>query len=112
MQGIDGRIGLAGYAIPFQRVEMAAEENSKPRNCCWPLLVFLIIDFIVILILAILGLVLGEVLKRPPVTLGFFCNDETIRYPAKEDTFSSSGVIVASLFIPLFIVSVCVVCVD
>ena len=83
------------------------EESSKPRNCCWPLLIFLIIDFIIILILAILGLVLGEVLKRPPVTLGFFCNDETIRYPAKDDTFSTSSTIVASLFIPLIIVSVC-----
>ena len=106
---------MVGYAVQSQRdrVGMAeGEENSKHRNCCWPLLIVLIIDFIIILILSILGIVLGLVLKRPPVTLGFFCNDETIRYPAKENTFSSSGVIVASLFIPLFIVSVCVVCVD
>lgn len=76
---------------------------STSRTCHLLLLLFLIVDFAIIVILAILGLLLGVFLRQPPVALGFFCDDETIRYPAKDDTFSTDSTILASLFIPLFL---------
>ena len=75
---------------------------GKYRAALW---VYLVVDLVLILLAAILGLVIALATRTEPAQFGFFCDDESIRYPAKDDTFSSDLVIALSFMVPLLLVS-------
>lgn len=75
---------------------------GKIRLVLWT---YLVVDLALILLAIILGLVVLEVAKLEPVQFGFFCDDESIRYPASDDTFSSELVGALSFIVPLLLVS-------
>jgi phosphatidate phosphatase len=41
-----------------------------------------------------------------PFKRGFFCNDETIQYPYKDDTVSDSLVAIIFVIVPIVVVSI------
>ena len=75
---------------------------DKKRVALW---VYLVVDLALILLALVLGFIILEVTKLEPAQFGFFCDDESIRYPASEDTFSSNLVIALSFIAPLLLVS-------
>lgn len=75
---------------------------GKIRLALWT---YLVVDLALILLALILGLIVLEVTKLEPAQFGFFCDDESIRYPASDDTFSSDLVVALSFIVPLLLVS-------
>ena len=75
---------------------------SKYRAALW---VYLVVDLVLILAAAILGFVIQQAAQTEPAQFGFFCDDESIRYPAKDDTFSDDLVSALSFTVPLLLVS-------
>ena len=75
---------------------------GKHRVALW---VYLVVDAALILVAAILGYVYIVASRTEPAQFGFFCDDESIRYPAKDNTFSSDLVIALSFMVPLLLVS-------
>ncbi len=81
---------------------MALKPPGKYRAVLWA---YLVVDLALILFAAILGFVIALASRTQPAQFGFFCDDESIRYPAKDDTFSSDLVIALSFLVPLLLVS-------
>ena len=76
---------------------------GKYRALLW---VYLVVDLALILFAAILGFVITLASRTQPAQFGFFCDDESIRYPAKDDTFSDNLVSALSFLVPLLLVSI------
>ena len=65
------------------------------RGCCAVLIPSIVLNF-------------GGV---EPFHRGFFCDDESIRYPYREDTVPDWAVGVVGVFVPAFTVSSCCICI-
>ena len=75
---------------------------DKYRVALW---VYLVVDAALILVAFILGFISMMASRTEPAQFGFFCDDESIRYPVKDDTFTDDLVSALSFTVPLLLVS-------
>lgn len=66
---------------------------------------FEVADLLCLLIVGLVNALLGLVI--PPYRRGFFCNDDSIKYPlSPQETLPTWAVIVVSVVLPVFVVSI------
>ena len=66
---------------------------------------FQVADLACLLIVGLINALLGLVI--PPYRRGFFCSDESIKYPLAEvETLPTWAVILVSVIVPVFVVSI------
>ena len=66
---------------------------------------FQIADLACLLIVGLVNALLGLVI--PPYRRGFFCNDDSIKYPyTSEESLPTWAVIVVSVVVPVIVVSI------
>ena len=76
--------------------------NSKRVSGPW--LTYVVVDFVVFIVVVALYFIVSFVTNQRPVQRGFFCNDESIRYPARDDTVDYNIVLALALLVPLIAV--------
>ena len=68
----------------------------------------IVVDLACFLIVGLVNAFLG--LITPPFRRGFFCNDDSIKYPyINEEILPTWSLLLVSVILPVFTVSVCVV---
>ena len=66
-----------------------------------------VVDLACLLIVGLANALLGLVI--PPFRRGFFCNDDSIKYPYKtKETFPTWAVLLVSVILPVVTVSNCI----
>ena len=89
------------YSSPEKGI-MDLKLPDKYRVALW---VYLVVDAALILVAFILGFISMMASRTEPAQFGFFCDDESIRYPVKDDTFTDDLVSALSFTVPLLLVS-------